>query len=230
MHLTGSKTSSSHDSHGHGDGTHHFAHHFKSEQHEFLTCKQGMWLFLVQEVLFFSPLFVAYFIFRAQYTHDFHLASHHLDWVMGAVNTIILISSSFTMARAVSAAQRGDRERTVESLLFTILFAFGFLLVKYLEYSHKFHDGLLPGKFFTNEELLKEAPKAPIYFTLYFCMTGLHGIHVIAGIITLGWILNRARKGEFGPTYFTPVEMGGLYWHFVDLVWIFLFPMLYLVG
>ncbi|MDB5038535.1 MAG: ctaE [Bacteriovoracaceae bacterium] len=209
---------------------HHFAHHFESADHEFLTCKQGMWLFLLQEVLFFCPLFVAYLIFRGQYLHDFHLSSHHLDWVMGAVNTIVLIASSFTMARAVSAAQRGLKDATVENLLFTILFACGFLLIKYLEYSHKFEVGTLPGKYFTNAELLKEAPQAPLFFSIYFAMTALHGLHVAIGIGVLIWIMRRAKKGEFGPDYYTPVEMTGLYWHFVDLVWIFLFPLLYLVG
>lgn len=209
---------------------HHHAHHFKSGAHEFETCKQGMWLFLLQEVLFFSPLFVSFLIFKILYYKDFHTASHHLDWVMGAVNTIILISSSFTMARAVVAAQRGNKEALVENLLFTILFAFGFLVVKYLEYSHKIHEGTLPGSLFSNKEILEQAPHAPLFFTLYFLMTGLHGIHVLAGIGVLIWILLRSRRGEFGPHYFTPVELTGLYWHFVDLVWIYLFPLLYLVG
>jgi len=205
---------------------HHAAHHFKDREHEFITCKQGMWLFLLQEILFFSPLFVGFFIFKALYFDDFHHAASHLDWVMGAVNTVILISSSFTMARAVTAAQKGNKAATVENLIFTIMFAIGFMVVKYLEYSHKIHVGTLPGEFFTNAEILAEAPKAPLFFTFYFCMTGLHGIHVMAGIIVLSWILWRARKGEFGPKYYTPVEMTGLYWHFVDLVWIYLFPLL----
>jgi cytochrome c oxidase subunit 3 len=212
------------------DQGHHFAHHFKNADHEFLTCKQGMWLFLLQEVLFFSPLFVAYLIFRGEYLEDFHKASHHLDWVMGAVNTVVLIASSFTMARAVTAAQTGKTSATVRNLVFTILFACVFLVIKYFEYSHKFHAGTLPGKFFTNEELLKEAPQAPLFFSIYFGMTALHGLHVAIGIGVLLWILKRSKRGEFGPSYYTPVEMTGLYWHFVDLVWIYLFPLLYLVG
>lgn len=209
---------------------HHFAHHFKNADHEFITCKQGMWVFLLQEVLFFSPLFVAYLIYRGEYLEDFHKASHHLDWVMGGLNTIVLILSSFTMAKAVSAAQRGMTSCVVRNLGFTIFFAFVFLVVKYFEYSHKFHAGTLPGSLFTNVELLKEAPKAPLFFSIYFGMTALHGLHVAIGIGVLIWILLRARKGEFGPGYYTPVEMTGLYWHFVDLVWIYLFPLLYLVG
>jgi len=209
---------------------HQPAHHFRDRDHEFITCKQGMWLFLLQEILFFSPLFVAFFIFKSFYFDDFHHASQHLDWRWGAVNTVILIASSFTMARAVSAAQRGIKSAVIENIFFTMLFSSGFLIVKFFEYSHKFHEGILPAGWFSNEALLAEAPKAPLYFTMYFCMTGLHGIHVIAGMIVMVWILRRAKKGEFGPKYYTPVEMVGLYWHFVDLVWIYLFPLLYLVG
>lgn len=215
--------------HSHGDG-HHYAHHFRSAMHEFLTCKLGMWLFLVQEVLFFSPLFVGFFIFKHEYFHDFHLSARELDWKMGATNTVILILSSFTMARAVTAAQRGLKSATVRNLALTIMFACGFLVVKYFEYTHKIHLGILPGSHFTNAELLAEAPHAPLYFSFYFAMTGLHGLHVLIGIGVLCWILFRSRRGDFGPDYFTPVEMTGLYWHFVDLVWIYLFPLLYLVG
>lgn len=209
---------------------HHHAHHFRDNDHQFFTAKQGMWLFLIQEVLFFSPLFVGYFVFRTLYYHDFHHAAKELDWVLGAVNTVILITSSFTMARAVSAAQRGEHEKCAEGLLFTIICAFGFIIVKYLEYSHKIHVGTLPGKFFSNAEMLTEAPHAPLFFTFYFCMTGLHALHVAIGIGILIWIYLRAKKREFSGKYFTPVEMTGLYWHFVDLVWIYLFPLLYLVG
>ncbi|MGE0614039.1 MAG: cytochrome c oxidase subunit 3 family protein [Bacteriovoracia bacterium] len=211
-------------------GGRHHAHHFTSHAHEFDTCKQGMWLFLLQEVLFFSPLFVAYAIFRGFYTHDFHHAHMELNWKLGALNTVVLIFSSFTMARAVTAAQMGNNAKVVRNLIPTILCAFGFVAVKYIEYSAKIHHGLLPAGLFNNPELLAEAPKAPIFFSLYFCMTGLHAIHVVGGIGALVWILLRARKNEFTPEYFTPVEMVGLYWHFVDLVWIYLFPLLYLVG
>jgi len=209
---------------------HQAAHHFRDRDHQFFTAKTGMWLFLLQEILFFSPLFVAFFIFKSFYFDDFHHASQHLNWVMGAINTVVLIASSFTMARAVTAAQKGHTDVCVRNLCFTIACAFGFLFIKYLEYSHKIHEGILPGEFFTNTEILAEAAHAPLYFTLYFCMTGLHGIHVVAGIIAMIWILRRAKKAEFGPKYYTPVEMTGLYWHFVDLVWIYLFPLLYLVG
>ncbi|PIR23252.1 MAG: cytochrome C oxidase subunit III [Deltaproteobacteria bacterium CG11_big_fil_rev_8_21_14_0_20_45_16] len=209
---------------------HHHAHHFRNDEHQFETAKQGMWVFLLQEVLFFSPLFVGYLIFKFMYFQDFHDASKHLDWVMGAVNTVILIVSSFTVARAISSAQKGNRDGVVENLIFTFICGLGFLIVKYLEYSHKFHDGLLPGHFFSNPELLETAPHANLFFTFYFLMTGLHGIHVVGGLVVFAWLLKRALNNEFGPKYYTPLECAGLYWHFVDLVWIYLFPLLYLVG
>ncbi len=214
----------------HAAGEHHHAHHFKDADHQFSTAKQGMWLFLLQEVLFFSPLFVAFFVFKTWYFADFHHASGHLDWKMGALNTVVLLISSFTMARAVTATQRGQLNKATINLIITIVCAFTFLVVKYFEYSHKIHDGLLPGKFFSNAEMLKEAAHAPLFFSVYFGLTGLHGLHVAIGIGLLIWILLRVKKGHFGPGYYTPVEMTGLYWHFVDLVWIYLFPLLYLVG
>ena len=206
---------------------HHFAHHFKSAFHEFDSCKVGMWLFLLQEVLFFAPLFVGYALFRVLYYDAFHEASLLLDWKMGAFNTAVLISSSFTMALAVNAAQTGQNAKAAKQLLFTILFACGFLVVKYFEYSHKIHDGLLPAQLFSSDHITHS--KTPLFFSLYFMMTGLHLIHVVIGIGLLLWIMFRARKNEFSEEYFTPVELVGLYWHFVDLVWIYLFPLLYLI-
>lgn len=209
---------------------HHVGHHFRDGEHEFQTAKVGMWIFLLQEILFFAPLFVGFLLFKFLYFDDFHLLSKKLDVTLGAVNTVILIVSSFTVVRAVTAAQKGNKSALTENIIFTILCGFGFLIVKYLEYSHKIHDGTLPGSLFNNPELLEAAPKAPLFFTLYFLMTGLHGLHVLGGIGVWIWLLIRARRGEFGPNYYTPIEMTGLYWHFVDLVWIYLFPLLYLVG
>lgn len=214
--------------HAKADGHHHHAHHFQSASHEFETCKQGMWLFLLQEVLFFSPLFVAYAVFRILYPSAFQEAHQFLDWRLGGINTIVLICSSLTMALGVHAAQTGNRKKLVGYLILTLIFSAAFLVVKYFEYSHKIHDGLLPAGLFTNQ-VLKD-PHAPLFFSLYFGITGLHGIHVIGGMIAMLWVLKRALKGEFGPEYYTPVEMVGLYWHFVDLVWIYLFPLLYLVS
>lgn len=206
---------------------HHFAHHFKNAHHEFDSCKVGMWLFLLQEVMFFAPLFVAYAIFRALYPESFYEASLLLNWKLGALNTVVLITSSFTMALGVNAAQRGMHDKTVKYLALTIFFAIVFLVVKYFEYAHKIHDGLLPAGIFSYEGIVNQ--KTPLFFSIYFMMTGLHGIHILIGIGLLFWILIRAKRKEFGPQFFTPVELIGLYWHFVDLVWIYLFPLLYLI-
>jgi cytochrome c oxidase subunit 3 len=208
---------------------HHHAHHFASADDEFEAAKQGMWLFLVTEVLMFGGLFVAYGIFRGLYPEMFHAAHQFLVVKMGAINTVVLITSSLTMVLAVTSTQRGQRDRAILFLVFTFLLACCFLVVKYFEYTHKFHDGLLPGGFFTNHEL-KEYTKAPLFFSLYFLMTGLHGIHVLIGMGLIAWMLKRTAQREFSPHFYTPVELVGFYWHFVDLIWIFLFPLLYLVG
>jgi cytochrome c oxidase subunit 3 len=207
---------------------HHYAHHFASADDEFEAAKQGMWIFLVTEVLMFGGLFVAYGIFRGLYPEMFREAHKMLAIPMGATNTIVLITSSVTMLFAVTSTQKGKRERAMLFLVATFLLACCFLVIKYFEYSHKFHDGLLPGGHFTNTEL--KDPKSSIFFSLYFLMTGLHGIHVLIGMGLMAWLMKRTAKGEFGPNYYTPVELVGFYWHFVDLVWIYLFPLLYLVS
>lgn len=207
---------------------HHHAHHFASAEDEFEAAKQGMWIFLVTEVLMFGGLFVAYAIFRGLYPEMFFEAHQFLAVKMGAINTVVLITSSLTMVLAVSSTQKGQRDRAIVYLLLTILCACVFLVVKYFEYSHKFHDGLLPGIHFTNTEI--KHPKADLFFSLYFMMTGLHGIHVLIGMGLISWVLKRTVRGELGPHYYTPTELVGFYWHFVDLVWIYLFPLLYLVG
>lgn len=206
----------------------HHAHHFANAEEEFQAAKQGMWLFLVTEVLMFGGLFVAYAVFRGLYPEMFAEAHKLLAVNMGATNTVVLITSSLTMALAVSATQRGERKKASILLAVTFLLACCFLVVKYFEYTHKFHDGLLPAGFFTNTHLTH--PKAPLFFSLYFVMTGLHGLHVLIGMGVISWVLIRNLRGEFGPHYYTPVELVGFYWHFVDLVWIYLFPLLYLVG
>lgn len=204
------------------------AHHFKNGTEEFEACKSGMWIFLVTEVLFFSGLFLMYAILRVFYPDMMKEAHHLLDWKMGAVNTVVLICSSLSMAMAVTAAQTGQKEKTVRNLWITLIFAGVFLVVKYFEYSHKIHEGILPGALWTYEGI--KAAQAPLFFSVYFVMTGIHGLHVIIGMGVIYWLIRRASRGDFGPNYFTPVEMTGLYWHFVDLVWIYLFPLLYLVG
>lgn len=210
---------------------HEVAHHFESAEQEFSAAKMGMWLFLVTEVLLFSGLFVAYTVFKNLYPEMWSEASSHLDWKLGTLNTVILITSSFTMALAVRAAQTneaGEKQgQMVAMLAATILLAGGFLVVKYFEYSHKFHVGTLPGLDYSFEGIRNANPH--LFFGIYFLMTGLHGIHVVIGMIVLTWVLWRARKGHFYSEYYTPVELGGLYWHLVDLIWIYLFPLLYLV-
>ena len=207
---------------------HHHAHHFGSGDEEFEASKQGMWLFMVTEVLMVGGLFVAYGILRAMYPEMFAEAHKLLSVKLGLTNTIVLITSSLTMALAVGAAQVGDHKKQVRYLLATIALACCFLVVKYFEYSGKIHHGLLPGGLFTSTEV--SHPKAPLFFSLYFVMTGIHGLHVVVGMGLIAWIAVRASRREFGSNYYTPVELVGFYWHFVDLVWIYLFPLLYLVG
>jgi len=209
-------------------GGHQHAHHFSSAHAEFEASKQGMWLFMVTEVLMFGGLFVGYAMFRSMYPDMFHEASHHLNWKLGATNTVILLLSSWTMVRAVTAAQRGQKQAILNWLGLTFLCSCGFLVVKYFEYSAKIHHGLLPAGFFTNTELTH--PKTPLFFSLYFVMTGLHAFHVIVGMGLMIWLAKRAMRNEFSAAFFTPVELVGFYWHFVDMVWIFLFPLMYLVG
>ena len=206
----------------------HHAHHFNSSVAEFEACKQGMWIFLVTEILFFSGLFLAYTILRVFNPEMMKDAHELLNWRMGALNTVILITSSLTMALAVTASQKGETNKVVRNLWFTLILAGGFLVVKFFGYSHKIHEGILPGALYHYEEL--KVAKVPLFMSVYFVMTGIHGLHVIIGMGIIYKLICRAKRGEFGPGYYTPVEITGLYWHFVDLVWIYLFPLLYLVS
>ncbi|MCB9072544.1 MAG: cytochrome c oxidase subunit 3 family protein [Bdellovibrionaceae bacterium] len=207
---------------------HHFAHHFESEEHEYATSKEGVWLFLVSEILMFGGLFVGYIIYQHMYPQVFHEGAMHLDWRLGALNTIVLLFSSLTMVLGVHFSQLGDRKKAVTALAITILCGAIFMCVKYIEYSHKIHEGLLPGAWYTGET--HGLSNMGLYFSFYFMMTGLHGTHVLGGMCLILWVLLRANKGEFNSHYYTPVEGVGLFWHLVDLIWIFLFPLLYLVG
>ncbi len=206
----------------------HVAHHFDSADTQFDAGRMGIWLFLVTEVLLFGGLFCAFAIFRSWYFDSFVEAHHHLDKVMGAINTVVLITSSLTMALAVRSAQQSKKELTAILLALTLACAATFLCIKYVEYSHKFHEGLLPGKWFSAVGFHTAHPG--VFFAIYFMMTGIHGLHVVIGMILISWILKRTMKGEFSSRYYAPVEGVGLYWHLVDLIWIYLFPLLYLVG
>lgn len=288
-----------HGEHGHDDHGHspHLAHHFESYEQQFDAGKLGIWLFLVTEVLFFSGLFCAYIIFRVLQPEIFAFGHLFLNKELGAINTVVLLVSSLTMALAVRASQLGQQKLLVTMLAITIACAVTFMGIKYVEYSTKFQEGLFPGGMFkptpaallhaahvlhekhaahhgpnlvtpaydqTHEDPVPAAAaghdahghdahgekdedgftaaerklidsvhvpnRAGIFFSIYFCLTGLHGIHIIAGVIAISWVLVRSIKGHFTPQYFGPVEYVGLYWHLVDLIWIYLFPLLYLVS
>ena len=206
---------------------HHVAHHFASEAQEFESARLGMWIFLVQELLFFGALFVAYGIFRWWHPETFMEAHQYLSWKLGAFNTVVLIASSFTMVMAVRSAQVNQRKSLISYLLLTLIFAGVFLGVKYIEYMEKIHHGLLPGHFFSAQGA---SEYLHLFFGIYFTMTGLHGLHILVGMGLIVWLLIRSFRGDFHAEFYTPLEMVGLYWHFVDLVWIFLFPLLYLIG
>lgn len=212
------------------DIEHHpqLAHHFDDIGQQKSAITLGMWLFLAQEVMFFGGLFMAYLTYRTWYPEAFTAGSHHLDITLGGINTAVLILSSLTMALAVRAAQVGNRRAIVAFLAFTIVLGSVFLGIKVVEYSHKIHDHLVPGPHFSFEGPL--ARPVEIFFSLYFAMTGLHALHMVIGIGLLSVLVYLAAKGRFTPDYFSPVEISGLYWHFVDIVWIFLFPLLYLIG
>ena len=188
----------------------------------------GMWLFLATEVLFFGGLFMAYTLYRNEYPDVYVECSRLMDWRLGALNTGVLLTSSLTMVLAVVAAEQGRIKALIRWLIVTMGFGVVFLVVKGIEYHAKFVEHLVPGPWFTHE--IPNRGAAQIFFSLYFGMTGLHALHMIIGIGLLSAIAYMAHKGKFTTTYNNPVEISGLYWHFVDLVWIFLFPLLYLIG
>ena len=202
-------------------------HHFADLKQQYFAANLGMWLFLVTEILFFGGIFLGYALYRGMYPEAFALASAKLSMPLGAFNTVVLISSSFTMVLAVSAAQGGHKKETIRNLFLTIALGFVFLIVKFFEYRAKFAHHLVPGKHF--EFHGHSGFGAEIFYSFYFGMTGLHALHMIIGMIILGILVYQAGKGRFTREYNTPVDMTGLYWHFVDIVWIFLFPLLYLI-
>ncbi len=259
-------THGGHDGHAHGHPS-FLQHHFDTPAQQFAASKLGMWVFIATEILMFGGMFCAYAITRAAEPQIYDQAHHFLNKILGATNTVVLLFSSLTAALAVRSAQVGKRNETSIYLVVTILCACVFLVVKYFEYSHKIHLGLLPGHCFGHPgfsgtiqngqeigtclrvhadqpagtpewvraidedghvQLLP--PRANMFFALYFVMTGLHGLHVIIGMSLLTWVLVKNVRGKISTEYFTPVDLGALYWHLVDLVWIYLFPLLYLVG
>jgi cytochrome c oxidase subunit 3 len=205
------------------------AHHFDNLDQQQEAASFGMWVFLLTEILFFGGLFLVYTVYRSTYPQAFASASHHLDIPLGTINTAVLIGSSLTMAMAVHAAQLNWRRGVMIFIALTMVLGSVFLVIKGIEYSHKFHEHLVPGRHFAYEQLEFFRP-AQIFFSLYFVMTGLHAAHMLVGMGLMIWMLVWAYQGVIGDGYYSPVEIVGLYWHFVDIVWIFLFPLLYLIG
>jgi cytochrome c oxidase subunit 3 len=205
----------------------YLAHHFDNINIQNYAVRLGMWMFLGTEVLLFAGLFLGYTVYRWMYHDTFKAASMLLDWKLGLLNTLVLITSSLTVALGYHAIKLNEVKKGIKLLLLTIALAGVFLVVKYFEYSHKFHEGMLPGKWYTYEGIRTEG--ANLFYTVYFLTTGLHGVHVVAGMTILGILTWRTIKGKYSKEHFVPVELGALYWHLVDLVWIFLFPLLYLI-
>jgi cytochrome c oxidase subunit 3 len=210
------------------EGAHTHAHQFDDAEQQYSAASLGMWMFLVQEIMFFSGLFLAYVIYRSAYPDAFAHASHHLDVVLGTFNTAVLIGSSLTMAMAVHSAQTGHRSQSMLFLTLTLVLGSIFLGVKAYEYTHKWHEGLVPGLHW--HQTGPEAAHQVLFFSLYFAMTGMHALHMIIGAVAIVILLYFSYRGKYTAAYNTPIEMFGLYWHFVDIVWIFLFPLLYLFG
>ena len=203
-------------------------HHFSDAEQQRESAKFGMWVFLLTEILLFGGLFVAYGIMRAWNPDMFYNAHRFLNVTLGSINTIVLITSSLTMALAIRFMQVNDKKQTLIMLTLTLAFAATFMVIKYFEYSHKFELGQLPGEYYTFIGV--EGNNPHIFFSIYFAMTGLHGIHVLIGMALIFWLILKTKNNEFSSNYYTPLEMTGLYWHLVDLIWIFLFPLLYLIG
>jgi cytochrome c oxidase subunit 3 len=267
--------------HASGNGAPFLAEQFDTPAQQIQAGKLGMWLFLATEILMFSGLFCWYAVYRAHHPDVFIRASQLLNWKLGALNTVILICSSLTMAWAVHCAHCNQQRRLTLMLGLTILMGCGFMGVKFVEYHDKWKHHLLPGTHFKpghgHETAAQPAAPAPapkeaeskkadqksdkwtgpeaarppaglavaaapgvpageklpanthIFFGIYFAMTGLHGLHVLVGLGVISWLLMRARRGEFSAQYYAPVDLTGLYWHLVDLIWIYLFPLLYLI-
>jgi len=195
------------------------------EQKDYFGAKLGMWLFLFTELLLFGGLFLLYAVYLKRYPHEFATAGRQLDWILGATNTVILLTSSLSAAMAVTAAQRGETRRVVALIGGTILCAAGFMVIKYFEWSAKIGHGIYPG----SEQLKNGPPGESVFFSLYYMTTGIHGLHVVIGALLLAWIALKARSGAVNASDYILLENGALYWHLVDLIWIFIFPLYYLV-
>ncbi|MGE5303468.1 MAG: cytochrome c oxidase subunit 3 family protein [Alphaproteobacteria bacterium] len=204
------------------------AHQFDDPEQQLDAATTGMWVFLATEVMFFGGMFLGYTAYRIAYPEAFAHASNLLDVWLGSINTAVLICSSFTMALAVHSAAEGRRQKIVLFLILTMILGAAFLGIKFYEYYHKYEEHLIPGENFT---YAGPSPRqAEIFLSFYFAMTGMHALHMIIGFGLQTYLVIEAWRDRFSAAYHTPVELVGLYWHFVDIVWIFLFPLLYLVG
>ena len=208
--------------------SHHVQHHFSDAVQQKESAKLGMWIFLLTEILLFGGLFCVYAIFRAWNPEMFINAHRELNQLLGTINTLVLITSSLTIALAIRSLQVDKAKQATMFLALTLLFATVFLVIKYFEYTHKIHLGQLPGKYYSYTGL--EGTNPHIFFSIYFTMTGLHAVHIIIGMAVIAIMTVKSAQNKFSSRYYTPVELSGLYWHLVDLIWIFLFPLLYLIG
>jgi cytochrome c oxidase subunit 3 len=204
---------------------------FDTEAQQKNASALGMWIFLVTEIMFFGGMFAVYTVYRSWYPDVFAIASSSLNEIIGALNTGVLLLSSFTMVMAVRAGQLGQRKMIVIFLILTLVFGFAFLGVKAFEWNQKFEEHHIPGQasFHLDGVRAEEQGHAQLFFSIYFAMTGLHALHMVIGVAILLTLIVLARKGRFSASYYTPVDVAGLYWHFVDIIWIFLFPLLYLI-
>ena len=203
------------------------AHHFPNLRVQEHASRLGMWLFLATELLLFGGLFTAYSVYRYLFPESFAQGSHHLSVAAGTINTIVLITSSLTVALAHHHAHHRQGRKAAILLAVTLLFALAFLGIKAWEWTTDFHEGLLPGRYFRSTEV--DPVGGPMFFTVYFLMTGLHGLHVVVGMGVLTVLMVLCWRGAYDHGYSTPMELGGMYWHLVDLIWIFLYPLLYLI-
>jgi cytochrome c oxidase subunit III len=192
---------------------------------DYTGAKIGMWLFLLSEILLFGGLFILYSTYRYKNPIEFHLAAWELNRVLGTLNTLILLTSSLTMVLSISSIQKGNRKESASFLIATIFLGFLFLIIKFAEWAAKIGHGIYPNSF----RLLGRSTGEILFYGLYYSMTGLHGLHVLVGVFVLSAMLFLMMKGKINENRFVPLENSGLYWHLVDIVWIFLFPLFYLI-
>ena len=202
------------------------AGHAAGRHYDAAGSKLGMWIFLYTEAFLFGTMFIAYAVYLKRFGWQFRAGAHHVNKLVGAANTVILLTSSLSIALAIAAMARGQKRLCLRLMSVTVLFAMAFLVIKGFEWREKFHHGLYPN----SPTMLLQSPGEQVYFGLYFVMTGLHGLHVVAGAGAIVWAMTRISRGRIHPGRTVVLENVGLYWHLVDIIWIFLFPLFYLIG